>query len=203
MLQLIQISPITFLIVLVGLVLALTIHEAAHAYSAKLLGDDTPERYGRLTLNPIAHLDLLGFIALLIFRFGWGKPVPVNPNNFKRPALDNFLVSVAGPLSNLILAVILGLIARFLPADTIIFSVLEAITYINILLALFNLIPIPPLDGSKIIGLFISQEAYLEMERFGPFILIAFIFFASTTALPLFEWFSTLISAMTGFIIGN
>jgi len=202
MLQLIQISPTVFFIVLIGLILALTVHEAAHAYSAKLLGDDTPERYGRLTLNPIAHLDLLGFLALLFFRFGWGKPVPVNPNNFKHPAFGNLLVAVSGPLSNLILATIVGLIARFLPADTVIFSVLESITYINILLALFNLIPIPPLDGSKIIGLFVRQETYIEMERLGPFILIAFIFFASTAALPFFEWFSTIISAITGWIIG-
>jgi len=202
MLALLQSNPLIFLVVFLGLIMALAFHEAAHAFASNLLGDDTAKREGRLTLNPLAHLDLVGTLALIFFRFGWGKPVPVNPNNFKNPAVGNLMVALAGPTMNLTIAVILAGIARLSGSNELVQAVFEAVIFINILLAFFNLLPIPPLDGSKILGLFISQEAYYELERFGPFILIAFIFFISATSLPIFSAFTNLITTVTSWLIG-
>lgn len=201
MLSLLQTSPIAFVVIIAGLILALAFHEAAHAYVAHLLGDPTAKREGRLTLNPFAHLDLLGTLALIFFRFGWGKPVPVNPNNFKNPRLGNLLVALAGPGTNIALALILGGITHLLPAGSVVIVSIATIVYINILLAFFNLIPIPPLDGSKILGLFLSQESYYELERLGPIILLAFIFLASTLSGPVFSTFLGWVSTLTSWIV--
>lgn len=202
MLELLQSNILIFIIVVVGLLLALTFHEAAHAYTAHLLGDNTAKLEGRLTLNPLAHLDLLGTLALIFFKFGWGKPVPVNPNNFRKPALGNFIVALAGPLTNILLAVVLAGIARFIPTTNIAFAIIEAIVFINVLLAFFNLLPIPPLDGSKVLGLVMSRESYYELERYGPFILIAFIFVVVTTSFPLFNTFIHWVNTVTNWLIG-
>ncbi len=202
MLQLLQANPLIFLVVILGLILALAFHEAAHAFASNLLGDDTAKREGRLTLNPLAHLDLIGTLCLIFFKFGWGKPVPVNPNNFRKPALGNFMVALAGPMMNLVIAIILAGIARLLSSTGLAFSILDALVFINLLLAFFNLIPVPPLDGSKILGLFISQEVYYELERLGPFILIALIFFVSALPLPIFDSFIGLINSVTSWLIG-
>jgi len=203
MLELLQTNPISFVIIIVGLLFALTFHEAAHAFAAHWLGDSTAKMEGRLTLNPLAHLDLLGTLALIFFKFGWGKPVPVNPNNFRNPALGNFMVALAGPFTNLLLAIILAGIARLIPVDTMAFAILESIVFINILLAFFNLLPIPPLDGSKILGLFMNQQSYYELERFGPFILIGFIFVMMTSRLPFLTYFVDWISKVTSFLTGS
>lgn len=202
MLELLQSNILVFFVVIVGLLLALSFHEAAHAYVAHFLGDNTAKLEGRLTLNPFAHLDLLGTLALIFFKFGWGKPVPINPNNFRKPALGNFMVALAGPLTNILLAVILAGIARLIPQTNIVFAILKAIVFINILLAFFNLLPIPPLDGSKVLGLIMPRESYYELERFGPFILIAFLFVVVTTSLPLFETFLHFINTVTNWLIG-
>lgn len=202
MIELLQTNPLIFIVIIAGLILALAFHEAAHAYAAHMLGDDTAKNEGRLTINPFAHLDILGTLSLIFFKFGWGKPVPVNPNNFKSPAFGNLMVAIAGPSMNLLIAVILAMVARFLPIESIAFSIIDAIVYINILLAFFNLLPIPPLDGSKILGLFMSQESYYELEKYGPFILIAFIFVVATTSLPIFDTFLGWVTSATNWLIG-
>lgn len=174
---------------IITLVIAFTIHEFAHAWSADLLGDDTPRRYGRLTLNPLAHLDLFGSLLLVITGFGWAKPVPINPYALrsKTPA-GTMLVSAAGPLSNLGLAILAslpfqaGLISpfaesgRFLPSPA---GFLQEFIFINLILLFFNLIPIAPLDGEKVAEYFLpprGQEILLQIRPYGPLILLAFLF---------------------------
>lgn len=137
------------LFLLPGLIIGLTIHEASHALSAKLLGDKTASKMGRVSLNPFKHLSLLGTAVLFLLGFGWGKPVIVNLYNFKRPKLYYLLSSIAGPLSNLLLAAIaLGLL--YLKPHWILAFICYSTFVVNVLLAVINLVPVPPLDGSKI-----------------------------------------------------
>ncbi len=143
----------TFVIWIPAVLCALALHEAAHAYAADYLGDPTPRRLGRVTLNPLAHLDVIGTLLLVLVHFGWGKPVPVDPRNFNRPRRDMVLVALAGPLANIVTAVILAFVLRTggfaaMPAASI---AINALVIVSLLLALFNLLPIPPLDGSKIL----------------------------------------------------
>lgn len=139
----------TALLFLPGLIVGLTIHEAAHAITAKWLGDRNPERMGRISLNPLRHLSPLGTVALFVLGFGWGKPVEVNLYNFKRPKLYYFLSSIAGPISNLILCG-LALGVLYLRPHTVVRVICISIFFINAILAVINLLPVPPLDGSKI-----------------------------------------------------
>ncbi len=196
-------DPITALWIIVALLLAITIHEFSHAWMANFYGDPTAKLMGRLTLNPFAHLDLLGTIFLLIAGFGWGKPVIVNPRNFKNPLLDNITVSLAGPISNLMLSIVLGVILRFVPLPAMVMTVLELIIFFNLVLMIFNLIPIPPLDGSKILSLFVSENVFLALQQIGIFILFALVIFSSSIPIiPLLltkgvGFFFTLITGMT------
>jgi len=144
--------------------IAITIHEFAHAWMADRLGDPTARLAGRLTLNPLAHLDPLGTLALFLFRVGWGKPVPIDQYNLRNPKRDSALIALSGPVSNIILAIIISVLyrfIRFLPL-TIIYPFLA----INLSLAFFNLLPIQPLDGSKIIVGFLPLEKAQETEDF-------------------------------------
>ncbi len=147
------------LIILPGILLAISIHEFSHGYVAVKLGDDTPRMQGRMTLNPIKHIDPLGFICLLLVGFGWAKPVMIDPRNFKNPRRDDLLVSIAGPVSNFIMAIIFVIIMKlvymFLPVTDmtqVVWSVLAGTVSINLVLMVFNLLPIPPLDGHHILG---------------------------------------------------
>lgn len=171
-------NPLQFISFLVAILGAISIHEFAHAYTANYYGDNTPKLMGRLTLNPFAHLDLWGTIFLLLAGFGWGKPVIINPQNFKNPRLDNLTVSLAGPISNLLIAIILGLILRFFNLPSLATSLLEIIIFFNLVLMIFNLIPIPPLDGSKILSLFVKEETYLVLQQIGIPILFGLIIFS-------------------------
>lgn len=162
---------------LLGLIIAITIHEFAHAYTADQLGDPTPRSYGRLSLNPLAHLDPLGTLMLFIARFGWGKPVPIDPYNLKNPKKDELLIAAAGPLSNLLLSLFLSLILRLSPAFSF---VIIPLIIVNISLAVFNLIPVPPLDGSKILLNLLPTDTTAkwesELNAYGPFLLILLFF---------------------------
>lgn len=172
-------NPLQLISFILSLLIAITIHEFAHAWTANFYGDPTAKSMGRVTLNPLAHLDLVGTIFLLIAGFGWGKPVIVNPNNFRNPKLDNLTVSLAGPISNLILAVILGLIFRFANFSPFFEQLFIIIIFFNLVLMIFNLIPIPPLDGSKFLSLFVSDETYMYLQQIGITLLFAFVFLSS------------------------
>jgi Zn-dependent protease len=172
----------TTLLTLPGIILAITFHEYAHARVSDRLGDPTPDRQGRLTLNPIAHLDPVGTIFLIFAGFGWGKPVEINPNYYRNPLRDNMLVAIAGPLTNIVLGFILfiftALIAIFLPASKeidILYSMVENAAIINIALAVFNFLPLPPLDGSKILRYFLRGKAgefLFMLEKYSTLILL-------------------------------
>jgi Zn-dependent protease len=139
-----------------ALLIALTVHEYAHARAAVSLGDPTPRLLGRLTLNPVAHLDPIGLIMLWLFKFGWAKPVPINPSYFKNYRQDMLLVSLAGPVSNMLLALLTAFLIVILAKMQLLgggwIKVLSMTYTYNIILAIFNLVPIPPLDGSKVLA---------------------------------------------------
>lgn len=170
---------------ILGLLVAITIHEFAHAWMANYLGDPTPRLQKRLTLNPLAHLDPIGTLVLFLtgFRFGWGKPVQFDPYNLENPKRDAALISVAGPISNLILASILSLFFRLSIVETdplspvfLMSQVIRSVIFLNVGLAVFNLIPIHPLDGGKIlVGLLprdYAREVDLFLQRYGIMVLI-------------------------------
>ena len=176
------------LAVLLGvLAIIISIHEASHAWAANKLGDPTAKYQGRITLNPIAHIDLIGTILIplvliivslqtgRLFLFGWAKPTPFNPWNLKHPRRDSALISFAGPASNFIVAAILGLIFRISN-----FELILPILSLNLILGIFNLIPVPPLDGFKVVGGILPKELayqWLQLERAGPILLLFLLFF--------------------------
>ena len=154
---------------IIALVLAVTVHEFCHALTANYFGDPTARHRGRLTLNPLAHLDVMGTLMLFLIGFGWGKPVPVNPHNFEHPLRDSALVSLAGPGSNIIFAILVALPYKYLTVNggsPELAQFLRTVFDLNLILAIFNFIPLPPLDGSKMIGFFVPAHAQRSYERF-------------------------------------
>lgn len=182
---------------IVILIFSAAFHEYMHGFMADRLGDPTARLAGRLTLNPIPHLDLFGSLLLpflLIisgagFVFGWAKPVPYNPYNLKDPKYGSAKVALAGPMANFILAFGLALAWRFIPIETEGFNYfMQMAIFINLLLMVFNLLPIPPLDGSKILATFLPPDMaqrYLSLGRYGFFFILIFIFFAFQLILPI------------------
>ena len=182
--------PIEVLIILLPiLIFSLCFHEFSHGYIAYKLGDHTAARNGRLTLNPLAHLDPIGSLMILFVGFGWAKPVPVNPVNFSNPRVDMMKVAFAGPASNLILAFTGGLIMRLvnivgLLQSEMFIQTLYYFIFINISLAVFNMIPVAPLDGSQIFGNMISKnypELAWKLQMYGPKILMGIILIGMVT----------------------
>lgn len=162
-------DAIQFVYFLVALLVTLTVHEAAHALVAYYLGDPTAKMQGRLTLNPVAHLDAAGTLVFLLTRtIGWGKPVPVNPANFKSPVRDSALTALAGPVSNFVLAFAVALpwkyLGDYMPGPVLV--ILQMIFHVSIFLGLFNLFPFPPLDGSKILGLVMPRAWYRGYQHY-------------------------------------
>ncbi len=200
---------------IVILIFSIVIHEFAHGWMADYLGDPTARHMGRITLNPIPHIDPIGSILLPLFLLasgagfiiGWAKPVPYNPYNLRDQKNGPALVGAAGPASNLLIALIFGVLIRVLifqgiAVDSSIIALLGIIVFYNILLAVFNLVPIPPLDGSKVLFYFLPysmREAREILERNGILILFLFIFFGFGLIIPLIEFLFHLI---TGFGIG-
>ena len=194
-------------------ILSLSIHEFAHAWSAARLGDDTAEREGRLTLNPIAHIDLLGTILLPLLGvpFGWAKPVPVNPARFRRDVSMGrgmAITAAAGPLSNVVLAtlsaVLLGLAFRFVPdlvdSGTAGRFFLVNMVRLNVGLALFNMIPLPPLDGSRIVAWLLPyrlQQQWHALEQLAPFLLIGIFWFGGRLVSGPIQAFSGFLFSIT------
>jgi len=157
-----------FIYLIPSIIIALTIHEAAHAVTAMWLGDQTAKREGRISLNPLRHLDLLGSLLFLIAGIGWGKPVPINPHNFINPKRDQALVALAGPMSNLLMAALASIPLKFAGGSLSEFGMTFMFIFlnINITLCALNLLPIPPLDGSKILSLFLPTRLYYKYEDF-------------------------------------
>jgi len=190
-------NKLELLILMIPVVIfSLTVHEYSHGRVAFLLGDNTAKRLGRLSFNPLKHLDPIGTLFFYFMGFGWAKPVPVDPRNFDQPRRDMMYVAIAGPLSNLALAVTCGFFIRIIdPYDSwILFTLLSFGVYINVALAIFNLLPVFPLDGSSVIkGLvpFNIAERLIGLDRFGAFLLIGIVLldhFAHTGILGVILW---------------
>lgn len=182
------------LILIIALVFSIIIHEISHGLMADKLGDPTARYAGRLTLNPIAHIDPIGSILVPLmtffsggFIFGWAKPVPYNPFNLRNPKRDSVLVGLAGPMSNIIVAVSLALFYKFtlpfIPSASSQFFL--SVIRLNLILAIFNLLPIPPLDGSKIFLSSLPTQTQIAFETYGIFILFIMIFFLSRIVITL------------------
>lgn len=177
-------EALALMLYVIIILISISIHEFAHAKAADVLGDPTPRLSGRLTLNPLAHLDPIGFLMLLIIRIGWAKPVPINPYNFKNPNTGMMITGLAGPLSNFITAWVLAIVLRNIPAPHyVIYDALQAAIWINLALMIFNLLPIPPLDGSRIYTQFLPSETQIFLERNGFWLLIFVLIFPPTQRL--------------------
>lgn len=162
-------NPLDFFIYLFALVFAVTVHEFSHAWAANYLGDPTAKYEGRVSLNPLVHLDLIGTLMLFFIGIGWGKPVPVNSSNFRNPKRDEAKVAFAGPLSNLITAFLISVPYKYLPISmegSLFFLFVKSLFQLSILLFIFNMFPLPPLDGSKFIGFIIPRKWHYIYDRF-------------------------------------
>ena len=182
-----------------ALVFSLSFHEFAHAWMAYRLGDSTAARMGRLTLNPMSHLDPIGSLALLLMGFGWAKPVPVDPRYLKNPRQDMVKVAAAGPISNIILAIIAAFVLRLLFDTDLLSNSVKTFfiifMQINITLAVFNLLPVSPLDGSQILSPFLEKQfgpdIVWKMQVYGPRVLFFIIIFSMVTDIHIFSFIIT------------
>lgn len=208
----------SLLIALPAVIIAIGLHEAAHAFMAYKLGDNTAKNMGRLTVNPLKHIDPIGFICLFLFHFGWAKPVPINPNNFKGNKKRGIvLTALAGPVMNIIVAfvfaIILYVVAAFAGNDAGTFTttallMIYYVVVVNVSLAVFNLIPVPPLDGSKIFGGFLPYKYFYKMEEYQNIITIIMMLLLFTGVLgmiisPVSDFLINIIDSAARFIVGS
>lgn len=193
-------QPLLAVIWILAIVLALTVHEFSHAAMAKHLGDETAERTGRLTLNPLAHIDPMGFLSMVVLGFGWAKPVPYNPYHLKNPSVGGVMIGLAGPLSNGILAIVSAGILRWMlvygqattPSLLEIFLLFS--TLLNLMLMIFNVIPVPPLDGSQVFFAAFSAPKYAHLRHrvavLGPQILLGLVLISLVSSFDVFFFVS-------------
>lgn len=211
---------LSVLLTLPGVVIAITFHEYAHAYAAYKLGDDTAKAQGRLNLNPISHIDPIGFVLLIFAHFGWGKPVQINPRNFDKKysmSAGEAIVSVAGPLMNFLLAIVFTiiyyLIYKFVPtfivsqAGIIVMIIIQSTILVNVGLGVFNLIPLPPLDGSKIFRNFMSYNVKMWFDKYQNVFYIIFLVLwvtgiAGTIISPIISFISNGLFNIIGLLFG-
>ncbi len=206
-------NPRYIIATLVAFVLGITVHEFSHAWSALMLGDDTAQRQGRVTLNPLSHLDPIGSIGILFlviggFGIGWGRPVPIAPSRVRGGQRGMGVTALAGPASNVILAAIFVIPLRFghIEAGSAAYVFLRQIVLINMLLAAFNMIPIPPLDGSKILTGILPRFWYpylAPLEQYGVFILLALILFGSLGGSILSAMYSPVYNGLAHLLVGH
>lgn len=188
-------QPMLFVAILLAIIIALTVHEYAHAAIARWLGDPTAERMGRLTLNPLAHLDPVGFLMLLVAGFGYAKPVPFDPRYLSHPRRDSVLIGFAGPASNIIMAVLFTFALKAfngsLGPDNLLINFLYLAAMLNVNLAIFNLIPIPPLDGSHALFAILHDSKWNKLRsvlfRQGPMVLLLLIILDSIGGIGIFS----------------
>lgn len=202
---------VEFLFYLIAILLSLSLHEAAHGFVADKCGDPTAKNFGRITLNPVKHIDPFGFICMMIAGFGWAKPVPVTSRNLNKPRRDMALISLAGPVSNLLLATVFVAIFRFtymplaklivnysLAGDAFMYMLTSGaqqfmviMITMNITLAIFNLLPVPPLDGSKLLYMILPPKAYYKIAPYERYIYIILIVLLATGVItPLISYIS-------------
>lgn len=201
---------VDFIFAIAILIISVVAHEVSHGYIANVLGDPTARLAGRLTLNPLKHLDFFGSILIPVttyllggFIFGWAKPVPYNPYNLKYPRLGPALVGMAGPFSNILIALFFGILIKlnvsFFILPSAFAEIASLVVFINLILAIFNLVPIPPLDGSKVLFAIIPYKyshIQAKIEQYGFILLIFFIIFLFQFIFPIVSWLFQLITGM-------
>ena len=193
-----------------GIFIAISFHEMAHAYAADSMGDPTPKQAGRLTVNPLKHMDYLGFLCMLVMHFGWAKPVPINPNNFKDRRKGIILVSLSGVFTNLLLAFITMPVYYFVilqGGNEILETIIQYIFSYNVVFAVFNILPIPPLDGSNVLAEFLppkAKQTYLKFSRYSIYVMILLMFLGvfSLIISPIANGIITLFGNFWSFIFG-
>jgi Zn-dependent protease len=191
----------TLLFALIAFLLSITVHEFFHAFTAYKLGDPTAKNAGRLTLNPIAHIDPLGLLFIIFFRIGWAKPVPVDPKNFKYPGLYSIIIGLAGPLSNFLLALLslygITYLVPYLQYQWLNVFLMQMLA-INIMLGVFNILPIPPLDGGHIIGALVPERWKQSYARMQLVFLFLLFFLLSTSSFQ--KLFFTLVARVAALL---
>ncbi|MDD3480756.1 MAG: site-2 protease family protein [Patescibacteria group bacterium] len=191
-----NIEIITIIFWLTALFVSITVHEFMHAWTANYLGDPTAKALGRVSLNPIAHIDPIGTVLLPLvmvlttgFVFGWAKPVQINPNNFRNYRVGQALTAIAGPFANLVMILLFTAIYKLMPESGLFSIFLIILIELNVVLMVFNLIPVPPLDGSKVLYMFLPFETIRKLEMYGPFILLPLlIFFGGAIIFPVISF---------------
>jgi Zn-dependent protease len=205
-------EPQLFAAFVIAVIVGITFHEFSHAAVASLQGDQTARAQGRLTLNPLAHLDPLGSIALIVAGFGWGRPVPVTPSRLRNRRFGHVLVGLAGPAANFVLAIVsvVALRIAYRPADltfdvNFTLRLLDTLVAVNVILGVFNLLPIPPLDGSTLLSILLPpsrQNIVRFLDQYGVFLLLALLILAPNLLTPIFRSITEAIYGLVGLSVG-